>query len=200
MAIKQKSTNPTYMKILPATEIFQLTKSRRKQFDALEALQRFIKKDTLAAQAQDVRQTVMIGGVPTYWSPPFVAEAPPYITTMSEGIKRLFLVDPKTLNVALYEGGGDLWQRRVLTQQPEMILAALPRRALSMPAGDEVASARQLATLRKVLDLPVDHELPILHSAAVSLVIDRVVLTKALMPIAADFEAWIKPRPDEVAA
>jgi hypothetical protein len=73
-----------------------------------------------------------------------------------------------------------------------MILAALPKRAMAPPSAEAVASPRQLATLRKILDLPVDHELPALHATAVSLLIDRIVLAKILPPLATDFETWIK--------
>lgn len=188
------------MKILPAPERFELTASRQKQFDALEALQRLVAERDLSAQATSVRQTVLIANVPTYWSRPFEAEGLPYLTTMSDGIHRLFLVDPGSLTVALYDGGRATWRRRVLTRRPEMILAALPRRALTLPVTDGTTSARQLATLRKVLDLPVDHELPALHPAAVSTVIDRVVLGKVIPPLVADFQSWMEADAKEQAA
>lgn len=188
------------MKILPVTEPFELTKSRRKHCDALEALQRLINKPDLTTQAQSAREVVRIGGVPTYWSPSFAGGLSPYISTVSNGAQRLFVVDPTHLNVALYEGGRDTWTRRMLTTRPEMILAALPKRAMALPSAEAVASPRQLTTLRKILDLPVDHELPALHAAAVSLLIDRIVLAKILPPLVTDFEAWLKAGPNEKAA
>jgi hypothetical protein len=125
---------------------------------------------------------------------------PPYVSTVLNGAQRLFLIDPTHLHVALYEGSRDHWTRRMLTDRPELILSALPRRAMAPPSADAVASSRQLATLLKILDLPANHELPALHGSAVSQLIDRVVLAKILPPIAADFEAWIKAGPSEKAA
>lgn len=188
------------MKILPVTEPFELTESRRKHCDALEALHRLIKEPDLATQAQSAREVVRIGGVPTYWSPPFAEGLPPYISTVSNGAQRMFVVDLTHLNVALYEGARDLWARRMLTARPEMILSALPKRAMVLPMAEAVASPRQLATLRKILDLPADHELPPLHATAVSALIDRVVLAKILPPLVTDFEAWIKAGSNEKAA
>lgn len=188
------------MQISPATAPFELTQSRRKQCDNLEALHRLISTGDLAAQAQGARHIISIHGIPTYWSPSFAPGLSPYISTVLNGAQRLFLVDCAHRHVALYEGAREHWTRRVLTDRPELILSALPRRAMTPPSADAVASPRQLATLLKILDLPANHELPALHAASVSLLIDRVVLAKILPPIVADFEAWIKAGPNEKAA
>ena len=188
------------MQISPATAPFQLTQNRRKQCDNLEALHRLINTGDLAAQAQSARHIIPIRGITTYWSPSFAPGLSPYISTVLNGAQRLFLIVPAHLHVALYEGARDHWTRRMLTDNPEMILSALPKRAMAPPSADAVASPRQLATLLEILDLPANHELPALHAASVSLLIDRVVLAKILPPNVADFVTWIKAGPDEKAA
>ena len=140
------------MQISPATAPFELTQSRRKQCDNLEALHRLISTGDLAAQAQGARHIISIHGIPTYWSPSFAPGLSPYISTVLNGAQRLFLVDCAHRHVALYEGAREHWTRRVLTDRPELILSALPRRAMTPPSADAVASPRQLATLLKSLD------------------------------------------------
>ncbi|MCX6952581.1 MAG: hypothetical protein NTV51_10525 [Verrucomicrobia bacterium] len=188
------------MKILHSTEEFQLSRSRTKQRDAHAILQRAAHEPDLASQARSARNIVVIGGVPTHWSPPLYAGGPCYISTMADGNQRFILLDSDPLNVAVYDGRGDLWLGRVLTCLPELILAILPKHAFQPLGNEATASAPQLHALRRLLNLPADHALPKLHTAVVSRIIDRVALANILPPLVTDLRSWIEASVDEHAA
>lgn len=182
------------MKIIHANEPFKLSPSRQAQADALAALHAHMREPNLAIQVQAARQPITIGDVVTYWSIPVVAGLPPYVTTMSGGARRLLIASADKSDFAIYDGGGDLWRCCVVTRRPEIILASLPRRALLPPPPNAEATSRQLATMRKLLDMPPDKELPRLHAAVVSRVIERFVVERSLPALVADFNQWLEDR------
>jgi hypothetical protein len=188
------------MKIVHATEPFKLSPSRSKRRDAHAILQRAAFEPNLATQALNAHNVVVIGGVPTYWSPPPYEGAPRYIATMDGGNERFIFLDANPLNVAIFDGRDDLWLGRVLTCLPELVLAVLPNPAV-MPFGNEaVASSAQRATIVRLLNLPANHSLPRLHAAVASLVIQRIVFADIFPRLVDDFRSWTDASIDEHAA
>lgn len=189
------------MKIFPVTEPFQLNPSRSKRRDAHAILQRAARDvGNLATQALNAHNVVIIGGVPTYWSPLPYKGAPSYISTKDGGIERLIFLDTDPLNVGIFDGIEDLWRRRVLTCLPELVLATLPKSAFKPFDDQAIASPVQLATILRLLNLPPGLSLPRLHATVASLIIQRFVFADVFPKLVDDFHIWTEATLDEHAA
>lgn len=172
--------------------------SRAAKAEALTELKR-LESISLSQQADEGRQVILIANVPTYWTVPVSPSLPAFIASTTGRDRRLIL-RASDGNFAIYEGNGSQWARRALTQRPDFLLAVLPRRALTPADPQSVATAKQLAAIRKFLDLSADSPLPPLHSVAVGRLIERILIERYLPEVVADLHRWVEERADEHAA
>lgn len=188
------------MTIIHANEPIELSRNQTARRAAHAILQRAARETDVATQASNAHDVVVIGGVPTKWSPPPYEGAPRYIATMDGGNERFIFIDPDPLNVAIFDGRDDLWRGRVLTCLPELVLAVLPKPAVMPFGSNAIASPAQLATILRLLNLPPSLSLPRLHTTVASLIIQRIVFAKIFPKLVADFRAWTEATIDEDAA
>ncbi len=187
------------MSITTSTEPLVVHPNRLAKAEARTEMQRLGALD-LPTQAAECRQIIVVAGQPTNWTKPVSENLPPFFATQIGKERRVFLQAHDGVNFAVYDSEGKNWTRRTLTRRDDIILAALPSRALKAidPAAD--ATPKQLDALRKFLDLAPTAELPKLHRLAVSRLIERVLIERHLPQIVEDLHNCVEARVDENAA
>jgi hypothetical protein len=186
------------IRILPTDEPLPPSAARLTKTAALAALIR-LEGVPLPEQLDKCLRAVPLAGLETYWTCDEVAPAT-YVRSVFGGTTRLFLLNESHDVAGVYEGSGDLWRRRAVTANLEIVAALLPRRALSRVSGDLPASSKQVAALRKIFELPPERTLPALHCAMASRLLDRVLFDKHLTEIVRDFDATVEQRAYDHAA
>jgi hypothetical protein len=89
--------------------------------------------------------------------------------------------------------GRDIWERRALLRESDQILSSLPKRAVVSEIPIVPASEKQVAVLKKVLDLSADEPFPKISSAVASRLIDRVTIERtAAAALLEDLILWKK--------
>lgn len=165
---------------------------KQSRIDALKELRRIESIPDLADQDRESRVPIMIRGLSTYWSQGLCAETPHFVQHAIGLTKRIHLIDTASSTVGVYDRTGkDSWERRAILEKPEEIGASLPRKALNGGAIGEPASANQIATVRRLLDLPPDRPMPPLSAITASRILDRIVSEKAVIELGLDFQRWL---------
>jgi hypothetical protein len=152
----------------------------------MEALQKLSNTPDFADQDAKCRIPIEIGSFRTYWQKGVSPSSPPFIATASQGARYVLVYLSIARAVAVFERCGRLLTRRAVLTDPTEMLAVLPDRALDSEPEAKAASERQIDTLRKVLDIPADKELPRVSATMCSRIIDRVLTEKSLARMRAE--------------
>lgn len=141
----------------------------------------------LATQARDSRLEITIDGVPTYWRRPLSAVVPAFLTFTRGPRAYLQLWHAKeSVLLQFVRNPGDRWAFFRSVSEPAAVVQALPFSAFLLPEGEAPASTAQLDALRRMLQLPVDHPLPSLHSYTATRLLNRLLLEPALVRLRAE--------------
>jgi hypothetical protein len=176
------------MNIIENTHPYIPKPARQAQIEARQELQRISAIPDLLQQDRDSRVAITIGGVASWWSRGLSPDTPVFIQHAIGTIKRLHLIDPATTAVGVYDRmAKETWERRAILEKPEAILASLPAKALSERAAGQPASARQVAVVSKLLEIPPDQPMPVLSAISAGRLLDRIVTEKVAVALSADF-------------
>jgi hypothetical protein len=135
---------------------------------------------------------LLLADLHTYWSKGLSADTPLFVQHALATTKRLHLVDTASSVVGVYDRTErNTWERRALLENPDEIAASLPSKALNGGAIEDPASVKQIATIRKLLDMPAERPIPPLSALSASRILDRIVTEKAVKELAADFCRWL---------
>ena len=176
--------------IITSRQPFQVATGRLAQSKLVTALKQFGDLD-LEAQASGARRAITLSGVTTYWTEPFTPGLPPYILLKQTQNLRVFLLGDDNESIGVYDGAKKDWERRAIGRSPEWVHAVLPKRAFGAPDSAALATPRQLSTIRRVLNLAPDFEIPPLHIASASRLLDCVTFEKILPELVEDFSGWL---------
>ena len=180
------------MNIIDTTRPYTPPPGKQAKIDALQELHRIGSIADLADQDRDSRVPIQIGDLTTYWSKGLGANTPLFVQHPIELTKRIHLYDTASSSVAVYDRTGkNVWERRGILNKPDEIAASLPRKALSGCGIGEPASLKQVATVRKLLDLPADRPMPAMSALSASRILDRIVTEKSVVELGADFQRWL---------
>ena len=180
------------MHIIENTHPYIPKPAKQAQVEARQELQRIAATPDLLQQDRGARVTITIGGVATWWSQGLSPDTPVFIQHAIGTVKRIHLIDPATLAVGVYDRmAKETWERRAILERPEEILASLPAKALSERAAGQPASARQIAVVSKLLEIPADQPVPRLSAIAAGRLLDRIVTEKVVIVLSADFRNFL---------
>lgn len=188
------------MSVIPAEGTYQSKASRLSKTHALTELHR-LGALPLPEQEKESRIEIRIGGVITRWTRPVARDAIPHRSIRTGPLPRLAIYDHQTESVALYERTAPReWKRLLFTSEPAEMLAALPKRITDDWAPDRTATPSQLAAIRKLLEIPPATDLPPLHFAAASRIMERVLIEGTVTTLRLDLNRMRAPLPQEAPA
>jgi len=180
------------MNIIETNRPYVPPASKQARIDALQELRRLETIPDYADQDRNCRVPVMIQDLTTYWSKGLCADTPLFVQHAIATTKRLHLVDTASSVVGVYDRTErNTWERRALLEDPDEIAASLPNKALNGGAMGDPASVKQIAAIRKLLDMPAERPIPLLSALSASRILDRIVTEKAVKELAADFCRWL---------
>lgn len=181
------------MNIMPSSKPYTASPSRQARIDARQELNRLLTLPDVTEQLADCRTEVLIGEQSTWWSKGLSADTPTFLEHAIGGVRRVHLLSAGRRTVVVYDHrGGDDWERRAILQKPDQILASLPKKALFPNLPVTPASPKQIATLRKILELPSELALDELSSIAASRLLDRILLENSISALFGDATRWIE--------
>jgi hypothetical protein len=142
-------------------------------------------------QNEGCRVPVKMADQTVYFSKGMSPLSPLFTQHSVQGARRVHILSHDGKTVGVFDSrGNDTWERRALLHSPEEILASLPKRAFVAEIPVAPASEKQMAVVRKVLEIPAEEALPQMSSLAAGRLIDRVTVEKAAGPLGEDLESW----------
>jgi hypothetical protein len=188
----RRTSTAFVMNIIDANRPYLQAPAKQSRIDALQELGRIETIPNFADQDRESSVMVMIRDLATYWAKGLGAETPLFVQHTAGVTKRVHLIDSASLMVAVYDcTGKDTWERRAILEDPEVIRASLPKRALSNASLGQPASLKQIAAVRKLLELPADRPMPALSAMSASRIMGRIVAENSVKELAADFRRWL---------
>ena len=181
------------MNIIPSSKPYTASPSRQARIEARQELTRLLALPEITEQFTDLRTEISVGEQSTWWSKGLSESTPTFLQHSIAGVRRVHILAADHRTVVVYDHrGGDDWERRAILRDPAQILASVPKKALFPTLPVTPASPKQIATLRKILDLPLDAPLDGLSSAAASRLLDRVLLENEISILFGDAARWIE--------
>jgi hypothetical protein len=134
---------------------------------------------------------VEFGGTTVYFSKGISVNSPLFVQHTTQGVKRVHILSPDRNIVGVFDNRGrDAWERRALLRSASEILTSLPKRAFVTDTLPVQASEKQMAVVRKILEVPAEEALPVISSRAAGRLIDRITVEKAAAELAEDLIRW----------
>jgi hypothetical protein len=142
-------------------------------------------------QTEGARVSVTFSNQTVYFSKGLSSESALFLQHTIQGTRRVHVLSADRNAVAVFDSrGNDAWERRALLRSPDEILASLPKRAFLAEIPVNPATEKQLAVIRKVLEIPAEEQMPMISSAAAGRLIDRVTVEKAVALLLEDLGRW----------
>jgi hypothetical protein len=180
------------MKILPNNTPYVASPSKMARTQMRQELNRLRDISDLRLQNEGARAAVEFAGQTVFFSRGLSAESPLFVQHTVQGSRRVHILSKDNKNVGVFDSrGNDTWERRALLYFSAEILASLPKRAFLADVPVAPASEKQIAVVRKVLEIPADEPLPLISSLAAGRLIDRVTVEKAAFLLAENLESWL---------
>ncbi len=190
------------MKITTALEPLVPNPNRVRERTAMEFL---LRQSLLPLEEQlaNCYTAIELHGTPTFWGSSVFQPDAYYKLTRFNGQDRVHLLlrrDDLWL-LAVYDGAGSQWNRRIVTCEEREMLPLLPGTMTVRPAALKEASAKQLEVVRKLLKLGSGHLFPgPLLNLTASRVVDCIVTERKLVELRTDaLQHWTESRKEAAA-
>jgi hypothetical protein len=179
------------MKILTNNTPYVASPSKMARTQMRQELNRLRNSPDLRAQNEGCRVHVAFADQTVFFSKGLSSESPLFVQHSVQGARRVHILSKDGKTVGVFDSrGSDTWERRALLHFPAEILASLPKRAFVAEIPVVPASEKQIAVVRKVLEIPADEPLPQISSLAAGRLIDRVTVEKAAVQLGDNLESW----------
>jgi len=180
------------MKILTAITPYVASPSRVAQTQMRQELNRLKNIPDLSAQNEGCRVSAKFAEQTVFFSRGLAPESPLFVQHSLQGTRRVHILSRDCKTVGVFDSrGNETWERRALLYFPGEILASLPKRSFVVDIPLVPASEKQMAVIRKVLEIPAEEPLPQISGLAAGRLIDRVTVEKAAFLLAEDLERWL---------
>lgn len=178
---------PTLLAVTPAEETYKPKLPRLAKGQALAELHR-LGLLPLAEQERECIREIVIAGTTTRWTRPLNRDAVPFKNIRGAKSHRLLIWDDQTSSLGAYYAvpANNEWRRVLFTADPAAILAEIPKTMFSGSVPQRTATEAQVAALRKLLELPATVEMPTLHIAAASRLMDRILIENTVATLRSD--------------